>query len=295
MSFINDYKEYQDIVEEWLKVLVPEKLSSQPSIQKAMEYSLMAGGKRIRPILALAVTDMLNGSRTEIMPYAGAIELIHTYSLIHDDLPCMDNDDFRRGKPTNHKVFGEALAVLAGDGLLNLAFEIMLMDVVKDRNNCFAKAETARVIAESAGISGMIGGQVIDMEAESRDISYEELCNMHKKKTGALIKASVLAPAILLNTKKDILSKLEVYADNIGLAFQIKDDILDYEGTSEIVGKSVGSDKKNNKATFVSKLGIEKAKVFLKNSVENAVEALKTINNNDFLIKTAVYIAQRDK
>jgi geranylgeranyl diphosphate synthase type II len=255
----------------------------------------MAGGKRIRPILSIAVNDMLKGDRSSVTPYAIAIELIHTYSLIHDDLPCMDNDDLRRGKPTNHKVFGEAMAVLAGDGLLNLAYEIMLADAVKDKNNMLQKSETARLIAEAAGISGMIAGQVMDMEAENRDISYEELCIMHKKKTGALIRAAVLAPAILLDAKEEIRTNLEVYADNIGLAFQIKDDILDNEGSREIVGKSVGSDEKNNKATFVSKLGIEKAKELLKSSVEKAVEALKTIENNDFLIKMAVFIAQRNK
>lgn len=294
MSFIAVYKDYQDIVEDWLDSVVIKHLSSRAGIHKAMEYSLMAGGKRIRPILSIAVCDMLKGDRSLIKPYATAIEMIHTYSLIHDDLPCMDNDDFRRGKPTSHKVFGEAMAVLAGDGLLNLAYEIMLEDVVKDKDNRLRKAETARLIAEAAGISGMIAGQVMDMEAENRDISYEELSTMHKKKTGALIKAAVLAPAVLLDAE-EVLTNLEVYADNIGLAFQIKDDILDYEGSGEILGKSVGSDEKNNKATFVSKLGMEKAKELLKSSVENAVEALKTIEDNDFLVKMAVFIAQRNK
>ncbi|MGI6623014.1 MAG: polyprenyl synthetase family protein [Clostridiaceae bacterium] len=295
MSFIAGYKEYQNIVENWLDSVIINHSSFRTSIHEAMEYSLMAGGKRIRPILSIAVNDMLKGDRSSVTPYAIAIELIHTYSLIHDDLPCMDNDDLRRGKPTNHKVFGEAMAVLAGDGLLNLAYEIMLADAVKDKNNRLQKSETARLIAEAAGISGMIAGQVMDMEAENRDISYEELCIMHKKKTGALIRAAVLAPAVLLDAKEEIRTNLEVYADNIGLAFQIKDDILDNEGSREIVGKSVGSDEKNNKATFVSKLGIEKAKELLKSSVEKAVEALKTIENNDFLIKMAVFIAQRNK
>lgn len=295
MSFFTEYNKYQIIIEKWLDSMISNNLVPQTNIHKAMEYSLMAGGKRIRPILAIAVSEMLKGELSAVLPYAGAIELIHTYSLVHDDLPCMDNDDFRRGKPTNHKVFGEAMAVLAGDGLLNLAFEIMLMDIVKDKNNCIQKSETAYMIAKAAGISGMIGGQVIDIEAENKEISYEEICGMHKKKTGALIKASVLAPAILLRADEGILNNLEVYADNIGLAFQIKDDILDYEGSSEIVGKSVGKDEKNNKSTFVSKLGIEKAKELLKVSIEKAVEAIKTINDNDFLIKTAVFIAQRDR
>ncbi len=295
MSFINEYKKYQVTFEKWLSSMISKDTCPQTSIHKAMEYSLMAGGKRIRPVLTLAVNDMLKGDGADIMPYAGAIELIHTYSLIHDDLPCMDNDDFRRGKPTNHKVFGEAMAVLAGDGLLNLAFEIMLMDIVKEKNTCHQKSETARMIAGAAGVSGMIGGQVIDIEAENKDISYDELCDMHRKKTGALIKASVIAPVTLLNADAEILNSLEVYADNIGLAFQIKDDILDYEGSREVVGKSIGKDEKSKKATFVSKLGIEMAKELLKTSVEKAVEAIKTIDENDFLIKTAVFIAQRDR
>jgi geranylgeranyl diphosphate synthase type II len=295
MSFASVYKDYQEIVEKWLDSVISKHLFEGSGIHEAIKYSLMAGGKRIRPVLSVAVCDMLCGDRSTVIPYAAALELIHTYSLIHDDLPCMDNDDFRRGKPTSHKVFGEAMAVLAGDGLLNLAYEIMLADIANERNKGLQKAEAARLIAEAAGISGMIAGQVMDMEAENRDITYEELCAMHRRKTGALIRAAVLAPAVLLNAGEEIRTNLEVYADNIGLAFQIKDDILDREGSMEIVGKSVGSDEKNNKATFVSKLGMEKARELLKSTVEKAVEALKTIENNDFLIKMAVFIAQRNK
>ncbi|NLP00393.1 MAG: polyprenyl synthetase family protein [Clostridiaceae bacterium] len=300
MSFINEYKQYLDIVEEWLRgVLPPESLSNddfpEKKIYEAMKYSLMAGGKRIRPVLSLAVCNLLNGDIKEVLPFAGAIELIHTYSLIHDDIPCMDNDDYRRGKPTNHKVFGEAMAVLAGDGLLNLAFEIMLRETIKGDNKNFSRLKTAYMISTSSGVKGMIGGQVIDMESEKTAISYDVLCQMHRKKTGALIRASVLAPAILLDAGKDIVDKLENYAENIGLAFQIKDDILDFEGDSKIVGKSTGSDTVNNKSTFVSILGIEKAKELLRTSVENAVNALNGMNNNNFLAQIAVFIAERDK
>lgn len=295
MSFNEKYREYQDLAESWLSSISENYLPSGAGIHEAMKYSLMAGGKRIRPVLSIAVCDMLKGDRATIMPYAAAIELIHTYSLIHDDLPCMDDDDFRRGKPTSHKVFGEAMAVLAGDGLFNLAFEIMLTDIVKNGSSGLKKPDAALLIAEAAGIKGMIGGQVMDMDSENRDITYEELCTMHRMKTGALIKAAVLTPAVLLDAREDVLAKLEVYADNIGLAFQIKDDILDLEGTSEILGKSVGSDEKNSKATFVSKLGIDKARELLASSVEKAAEALKTIENNDFLIKMAVFIARRNK
>lgn len=300
MNFTAKYKQYLNIVEEWLKGILPPKGLSddefpEKRIYEAINYSLLAGGKRIRPVLFLAVCDLLNGDKKDVIPFAGAIELIHTYSLIHDDLPCMDNDDYRRGKLTNHKVFGEAMAILAGDGLLNLAFEIILRDAIKDDDKNISRLKAAYMISMSSGINGMIGGQVIDMESVKTDISYDVLCQMHKKKTGALIMASVLAPAIILNAGKDITSKLEVYAENIGIAFQIKDDILDFEGDSKIVGKSTGSDTVNNKSTFVSTLGIGKAKELLKTSVENAVNALDGMKNNEFLTQIAVFIAERDK
>ncbi|HHY63669.1 MAG TPA: polyprenyl synthetase family protein [Clostridiaceae bacterium] len=295
MSFNEKYREYQDIAENWLNSIAGKYLPSGDGIHEAMNYSLMAGGKRIRPVLSIAVCDMLKCDRDYIMPYAAAIELIHTYSLIHDDLPCMDNDDFRRGKPTSHKVFGEAMAVLAGDGLLNLAYEIMIADMAKKGDSGLNKTETALLIAEAAGISGMIGGQVMDIKSENRDITYEELCSMHRMKTGAMIKAAALVPAVLFGAGDEILSNLAVYAENIGLAFQIKDDILDLEGTGETLGKPVGSDEKNKKATFVSKLGINKARELLDQTVEKAVEALATLENNDFLVKMAVFIARRNK
>lgn len=305
MDFINTYQNYLNIVVEWLKTAILKENSLDSNlvnskaagkkILDAMEYSLMAGGKRIRPILSLAVCDMLRGDKNIVLPFAAAIELIHTYSLIHDDLPCMDNDDYRRGKLTNHKVFGEAMAVLAGDALLNLAFEIMLFETLKDRNNSYPCLKTAHMIARAAGTTGMIGGQVLDMESERREISYEELCQMHGKKTGALFTASVLSPAILLDIDETLLKQLENYAVNIGLAFQIKDDILDFEGNSEVVGKTTGSDTINKKATFVSLLGIEKAKELLYDTTKKAEEALKPIPDNEFLRQIAIFIAQRDK
>jgi len=300
MDFDTRYKQYLAVVENWLEGVLPEVCLSQDElhekrIYEAMRYSLMAGGKRIRPVLSLAVCDLIHGDQKEILPFAGAIELIHTYSLIHDDLPCMDNDEYRRGKLTNHKVFGEAMAVLAGDGLLNLAFEIMLRETIKDDNKGFSRMKTAYMISVSSGVKGMIGGQVIDMESEKAEISYNVLCQMHKKKTGALIGASVLAPAVLFNAKKSMIDKLEIYAENIGLAFQIKDDILDFEGDSKIIGKSTGSDTVNHKSTFVSILGIAKAKELLKTSIENAVRALEGIENSEFLIRIAHFISERDK
>ncbi len=295
MNFNTDFKQYSELVENWIKTNVRVEELPQKRLYEAMEYSLLAGGKRLRPVLSLAVCDMLKGDPNTVLPFACGIELIHTYSLIHDDLPCMDNDDYRRGKPTNHKVFGEALAVLAGDGLLNQAFEIMLNETAKDQAHCLSRAKAALVIAKAAGTAGMIGGQVVDMESEGKEISYELLCTMHEKKTGALIKASILAPAELLNAPEPIKNALSCYADNIGLAFQIKDDILDFEGNSDLVGKPTGSDVKNHKSTFVTALGIKKAKELLKVAVQGAVDALKSLPNADFLIETAAYIAEREK
>lgn len=296
MSFSNDYKKYLDKVESWIQLNIGAfDGGSEKRIYEAMLYSIKSGGKRLRPVLSLAVCDMLGEDQEAVLPFACALELIHTYSLIHDDLPCMDDDDFRRGVPTNHKVFGEAMAVLAGDGLLNLAFEIMLKEAVKEDRSSLKRSRAALLVANSSGTAGMIGGQVIDMESEGCEISYELLCSMHEKKTGALIKAAVLIPAELFGISPKIKEALDIYAENIGLAFQIKDDILDFEGNSNIVGKPVGSDTKNNKATFVTILGIKKAKELLKTTVERAVEAMKGMEETDFLIKTAVYIAERDK
>lgn len=295
MSFDSDVKRYLEQVEQWIKGLITIEETPEKKIHEAMNYSLLAGGKRLRPILSMAVCQMLGGKTQEVLPFACAIELIHTYSLIHDDLPCMDNDDMRRGRPTNHKVYGEAMALLAGDGLLNLAFETLLKETLNNRDNQEACLKAAHLIACASGTGGMIGGQVMDMEAEERKLTYEELCTMHRKKTGALIKVATLVPAILLNAGESVYCALESYSLHIGLAFQIKDDILDLEGNSEIVGKPLRSDERNNKSTFVTLLGLKAAKERLKFSVEQAVEAVKPIKNSEFLIEMAAYIAQRDK
>lgn len=194
------YSEFQSVQEFGGRMDQQAYNGSRPSREisfEAMRYSLMAGGKRLRPVLSLAVCDMLEGNREDVMPFACAIEMIHAYSLIHDDLPCMDNDDFRRGKPTNHKVFGEAKAILAGDALLNTACEIMLDAVLADDKDTLGKAAAARIIMDAAGSAGMIAGQIIDLESEDAPISFEELCRMHSLKTGALIRASILSAARL--------------------------------------------------------------------------------------------------
>lgn len=305
MNFKETYDIYLKTVEEWLetniplgmpdRIIPPATQNAQEKIDDAMKYSLMSGGKRIRPVLSLAVCDALNGNKDIVLPFACAIELIHTYSLIHDDLPCMDNDDYRRGKPTSHKVFGEAIAVLAGDGLLNMAFEIMLEEIERcDRDNN-SRVKAARMISHAAGTGGMIGGQVQDIESEQRLITYEELVFLHQQKTGALFSASVLAPALLLDADENIIAALDTYAKNIGLAFQIKDDILDLEGDSVVVGKTTGSDAINNKVTYVSLLGLKRAKELLNERIQEALYSIKTIPGNRFLGELAIFIADRNK
>lgn len=223
-------------------------------IYDAMVYSINVGGKRIRPLLILSSYSMYEEDYWEVLPVAAAVEMIHTYSLIHDDLPCMDNDDLRRGKPTNHKVFGETIALLAGDALLNEAANIMFEFC--ETNG--AKALTAcKTILKSSGAEGMIGGQVVDILSEGKKISEDELLYMHSKKTGELIKSSVLAGAILGGASEEDIRSLETYGEKLGLAFQIKDDILDVAGSTEIIGKPVNSDRCNNKTTFVTTYGLE--------------------------------------
>ena len=295
MSYINELKQYSSLAEEWIDHHVVSHEGPEKILTESMRYSLLAGGKRLRPVLSLAVCDLLEGEKSIVLPFACAIELIHTYSLIHDDLPCMDDDDFRRGKPTNHKVYGEAMALLAGDALLTTSCEILLREALSDPLSSIKKIKAASIIMRAAGCEGMIAGQVVDMQSEAITIPYELLCYMHERKTGAILKASVMSSAELCGADDTTQNALSHYADYIGLAFQIKDDLLDSEGNWKVVGKSTGSDLKNKKSTFVTLLGIDKAKELLKVTVEDAVKAIKNVRNAGFLIKTAAYIAERDK
>jgi geranylgeranyl diphosphate synthase type II len=295
MDFKEKQKYYADIVNDFLENYLKENDLLEKSVYCAMRYSLLAGGKRLRPVLSLAVCDMLGGNVNEVLPFACAIEMIHTYSLIHDDLPAMDNDDYRRGKLTNHKKYGEALAILAGDGLLNLAFELMLESMVNKRNNIENKARAVSYIAKSSGIRGMIAGQVIDMESENKEVPFETLEYMHRCKTGALIKAPVVSAAIICNATDTDLRSLEAYAGNLGLAFQIKDDILDIEGSTEKLGKKVGSDESNKKTTYVSLYGLEKAKQMLRETTTEAKNNIEKFGKNaDFLRELAEYLVERE-
>ena len=242
----------------------------QKKIYDAMEYSLFAGGKRVRPVLALGVAGMF-GDEQKAMPFACALEMIHTYSLIHDDLPCMDNDDLRRGKPTNHIVFGDAVAVLAGDGLLTRAFEVVL------KHSRLPAEQTLRgltILAEASGTEGMIGGQVIDMESEGKNIDSDTLRAMHMHKTGALIVAAAKLGTLAGETEPQDVMRMEAYARNLGLAFQIKDDILDVEGNATRLGKKTGVDSENQKTTFVTLFGLEKSKQLLADHTNKAKSQL---------------------
>lgn len=240
--------------DEWLEIYFKDKGTFNKKLYDAMYYSISVGGKRIRPILMLMSYRMYKDDFEGIIPVACAMEMIHTYSLIHDDLPCMDNDDFRRGKPTNHKIFGEEVAVLAGDGLLNEAMNIMF-DYC-DLDNKSIKA--CSLIAKSAGADGMIGGQIVDILAEGRSISIDELMYMHSKKTGALITAAVTAGALLGGAPEADIAVLKDFGGKLGLAFQIKDDILDVVGDEKILGKSTHKDENSSKSNFISMYGLDK-------------------------------------
>ncbi|WP_026762218.1 polyprenyl synthetase family protein [Selenomonas artemidis] len=260
-------------------------------LRASMAYSLMAGGKRLRPILLMAAADAVGVDGTKFITAACALEMIHTYSLIHDDLPAMDNDDYRRGKLTNHKVYDEGTAILAGDALLTLAFSVILrqQDVPAER--------LLRVVDETgraAGAEGMVGGQMLDLEAENRRISMEELRRVHMGKTGALFRAALRCGAILAGASERQLAALTAYADHFGLAFQITDDILDVIGTAEDIGKPVGSDEKNHKSTYVTLTSLDEAQSLARQTVESAVDALHIFGDEAaFLRELVLYLVLR--
>lgn len=263
-----------------------------PNLKKSMLYSVDAGGKRIRPLLVLAVLEDFNKQSKDALKVACAVELIHTYSLIHDDLPCMDDDDYRRGKLTNHKVFGEATAVLAGDALQTLAFTILASLEEVDA----AKAiRLVGLLADASGAKGMVGGQVLDMEGEKLSLTLEQLEEVHLHKTGALLSFCIEAGAVLADANEKETDRLREYSKNIGLAFQIKDDILDVTSTTEQLGKPANSDMASEKSTYPSLLGLDGAKQQLQTCHENALESLSFLNREGSLLELfADYIVQRD-
>ena len=271
-----------------------EKLLS--SLHRAVRHSLFAGGKRIRPILCMASHEAVGGKGERILPFACALEMIHTYSLIHDDLPALDNDDYRRGKPTCHHVFGEAMAILAGDALLTEAFRIMTdWQPGRDCGEGWGMLEVVHRVARAAGIGGMVGGQVVDIEAEGREVDLATLQFIHTHKTGAMILVSVQTGARLGGATNAGFNALTRYGERIGLAFQIADDILDVEGKVEILGKTPGSDRSKMKATYPSVVGLEESKRRAKELVEGALEALSNFGAEaDPLRKIGRFIVERD-
>jgi geranylgeranyl diphosphate synthase type II len=266
-----------------------------PLIQ-AMRYSLEAGGKRLRPILCVAASETVGGSEADVMPAACALELIHTYSLIHDDLPAMDDDDLRRGKPTCHRAFDEATAILAGDGLLTAAFEVLASAPLAQGSDPLKWLEVSYLIARAAGHTGMVQGQMMDLWVEGKAITIEELETLQQLKTGALIEASVKAGAILGGGTPEQIAALAAYGQHIGLAFQLADDILNIEGTPDIIGKPVGSDQAHQKITGPSLIGLEEAKARAAELINSALEELKVFDNRGQpLAALARYIIERKK
>lgn len=293
-DFLDAYlKDRRKIVEEALGRYLPGEDSMPRDLHAAVHYSVFAGGKRIRPILCLAAAEACGGDMAPVMPVACALELIHTYSLIHDDLPAMDNDDFRRGKLTSHKVFGEALAILAGDALLTEAF-VLLSHAEKIRPVAERRLAVIHEIATAAGISGMVGGQALDIRAEKIFPDFEGLSEIHRRKTGALIIAAVRSGAILAGASDEKIQSLSIYASHIGMAFQIADDILNVEGDSNLMGKKTGSDEARGKATYPSLLGLEAARLKLTAHVDTAVAALSAFDTRALPLRViARYIMDR--
>lgn len=293
-----DIKQYieekKSLVEEALDRYLPRESEMPATLHKSMRYSMMAGGKRLRPILCIASCEAVSGQIKNALPTACALEMIHTYSLIHDDLPAMDNDDFRRGRPTNHKVFGEAVAILAGDALLTKAFRIMtdlnlrkavrpdtILDVISD-------------ISRAAGSFGMVGGQVVDMESEGKEIDLATLEYLHTRKTGALILASIIGGARIGGGTDEQIAALTRYGECLGLAFQIADDILDIEGNQDEIGKDVGSDLEKGKATYPSIIGMRASKERASELIDMAIKSLKEFDEKaEPLREIAKYVVER--
>ncbi len=286
MEFQKQLNEYINKVNNELERVFAEEKCLQRSVYDAMRYSIMAGGKRLRPVLCLAVCDMLGGCIEDALRFGVAIEHIHTYSLIHDDLPCMDNDDLRRGMPTCHKKFGEATALLAGDGLLTGAFEY-LADLSKYKSaspEIVIKAVSQ--IAQAAGCAGMIGGQVVDLECEGKlDVDLATLDYLHYRKTGALIRASAVSGALAANATDEEVAAIAKFAEKLGLAFQIQDDILDCTGDESVLGKPIGSDAENEKTTYVTLLGLEDAIKKADVVTRDAVRVLDKFGEKAYFVK----------
>lgn len=291
LEFDNIMNNDISLVESRLTELLPKCSNGQDEVVEAMKYSLVNGGKRLRPVLCLEFAKACGGDRFDALDFACAVEYIHTYSLIHDDLPCMDDDDMRRGKPSCHKQFGEATALLAGDALLTNAFQIVAgaeLDASKIAIAC-------GLLAQNAGVQGMVGGQVIDLKYESETPDLRQLLAVHRLKTGALISAACLLGCIAAGADDKKISAASAFAYDLGVAFQIKDDILDVTGSSEELGKPVGSDEENNKTTYVTLRGIENAQKDVEKLTSAAISRLSEFQNTEFLEALSLYLVNRNK
>lgn len=291
--------EYQDrfqadlaLIEDWLRHCFDER-EARGDLYDAMKYSLLAGGKRLRPVLMMETCRMCGGSAESVLPFACALEMVHTYSLIHDDLPCMDDDDLRRGRPTNHKVYGEATAVLAGDALLTAAFETML------ESNCGFSSQqviaAAACLGRAAGARGMVGGQVLDMAGEGHALSYDDVTELQRLKTGALISAAAEMGCILAGGGQEEQAAVRTYAQRLGLAFQIRDDVLDVVGNADTLGKPTGSDAVNEKTTFVTLCGLDGCQELVRTLTAEAKESINGFVENGFLCWLADDLVERNK
>lgn len=293
-TFKGQYDELATKVNEYLRNTLNGMENYPKIIFDSMNHSLFAGGKRLRPVMLLASHRLLEGNLNESLPLAGGLEMIHTYSLIHDDLPAMDNDDFRRGVPTNHKVFGEGIAILSGDALLNLAYEIMLDNALKYAHKLVNHVKAINTIAQAAGVRGMIAGQVVDLECEGKEIDSDTLQYIHEHKTGALFMASLKASIMLEDPPENMSKALMEYGKSLGLAFQVIDDILDVIGDDKKLGKKTGRDKDKKKATYVDKYGLDKSWSIARELCDNAIAQMGIFGSKgEFLKQLAKFIIDR--
>jgi geranylgeranyl diphosphate synthase type II len=295
-SALHEYLESRRrLVEEALDRFLPPAAETPTELHEGMRYAIFAGGKRLRPILAVAAAEATGGWTDCALPVAVALECIHTYSLVHDDLPAMDDDDLRRGKPTCHKVFGEAIAILVGDGLLSFAFELLGSQRLMERIGAERTCALVREVAQAVGSRGMVGGQAIDILSEGKRIDHQTLVALHTRKTGALLRASVVAGAMAANAQPQVIELLRGFGDKIGLAFQIVDDILDVTQPTEILGKPAKSDLKLDKSTYVTALGLEEARRAADRLIQEARESLAPLGERGrVLMAIADYVAGRE-
>lgn len=293
--FNDVFKQKREDIEKIILTYLPKAEGRTQVIMDAMKYSVLAGGKRLRPLLLSETYALFGGEDSVVEPYMAAIEFIHSYSLVHDDLPALDNDELRRGKPTTHKVYGEDMAILTGDALLNYAFEVMSGAYEIDSRYLERCARATHYVAKKSGIYGMIGGQVVDVQLNGEKLDLDTILYIHANKTSALIQAAMVSGAILAGAKEDEIQAVEEVANKIGLAFQIQDDILDIEGDEKKLGKKIHSDEKNNKSTYVTIKGLEQAKIDVASISESAMEQLKDLGySNEFLFELIDYLITRD-